>query len=286
MTEPLKLLPGFLSCVRICRGLSRLLESFPQATISLIWCPSNSGLPGTVLADAAAKAATELPQIIDCPPCTTTFKKKIKDKLVDAANIAPTNQALTRMMGVFDPGGTFKALCKLSCPAATFITQLRAGHCPLNDYLFRFTKADTPNCALCTQRESVEHFLLTCRKFAGIRRDLSKAARANKTPFHQKDLLTTPSAFEALSVFCRMSFRFHRSRYKSIAPPQQIMQSSVPRPKPNRRRPKTAPCRRQTTNRTATRPTPARPPPRLATPPLPDDDESRSHNFFALPSLL
>ncbi|KAG0138926.1 hypothetical protein CROQUDRAFT_10665, partial [Cronartium quercuum f. sp. fusiforme G11] len=55
---------------------------------------------------------------------------------------------------------------------ASAIAQLRAGHSPLLTFLYRINAANSPNCRLCQQPETVEHYLLLCRRYQGIRRDL------------------------------------------------------------------------------------------------------------------
>lgn len=50
---------------------------------------------------------------------------------------------------------------------ASLIFQLRIGHSPLNSYLHRFQKVDSARCPACgDRRETTEHFLLQCPKFA------------------------------------------------------------------------------------------------------------------------
>lgn len=55
----------------------------------------------------------------------------------------------------------------LSRVNASRIFQLRVGHVPLNQYLLRFKKVDNPCCPACSHpKETVEHFLLYCPKYA------------------------------------------------------------------------------------------------------------------------
>src|SRR5439155_8361368 len=52
------------------------------------------------------------------------------------------------------------------------ITQLRTGHCGLNYYLHRFGKRNSPYCECGMGKETVEHYLLECRKYNEQRRRL------------------------------------------------------------------------------------------------------------------
>lgn len=126
----------------------------------------------------------------------------------------PTQEVLRRLMGSFNPQETFRALSKLPRPAATFVAQLRSGHCPLNGYLHRFKAADPPNCDLCQQTETTDHYLLTCRKYTGLRRELFDQARKAAVPTNRTGLLTCPKAYQPLADFGRKTFRFYRARYK------------------------------------------------------------------------
>lgn len=96
-------------------------------------------------ADAEAKAATTLRQVIAQPPHPPAILKKIKEQVVEAKRSPPTHPELTRLLGTFNPEETLKALTKLSRPDTTFVAQIRAGHCPLNGYLHRFKAADSPD---------------------------------------------------------------------------------------------------------------------------------------------
>lgn len=165
-------------------------------------------------ADAAAKAAVSLPQVLDTPPDPTSTKNRIKSQLKEAKNTPPPKPVLDRLLGSFNPAKTYNTLCKLSRPDATFIAQVRAGHCPLNGYLFRFKAADTPNCDVCSQKEEVDHLLTVCKKFPGLRKTLFNRARILKTQPTRKGLLTNPSSYKDVAAFGRQTFRFYRARIK------------------------------------------------------------------------
>lgn len=93
------------------------------------------------------------------------------------------------------------------------VAQLRSGHYPLNSYLYRFKATDSPQCALCGQPETVEHFLLTCKRYVGLRRRLLTTAKRLKIPRTRQALLSDPRIFQALADYGRRTFRFYKSRY-------------------------------------------------------------------------
>lgn len=224
-----------LTCLRIRQNLSKLLNRYPNSTAALIWCPSKSAVAGMKKADTAAKAAVTLRQIIDQPPHPPAILKRIKEQVAEAARTTPSTEVLVRLMGKFNPEDTFKALCKLSRPDATFVAQIRSGHCPLNGYLNRFQAADSPACELCNQAETVDHLLLQCRRFVGLRRRLFKAAKQASTATNRAQLLTNPSLFTALADFGRRSHQFYKARHRRFIPNSQQRQANTNGP--HRQRP-------------------------------------------------
>ena len=49
---------------------------------------------------------------------------------------------------------------------ASLIFQLKVGHTPINQYLHRFKKVDSPQCPACGHhKEMTNHFILQCPKF-------------------------------------------------------------------------------------------------------------------------
>ena len=54
------------------------------------------------------------------------------------------------------------------------ITQLRTGHCGLNYYLHRFGKSYSPYCECGKGKETLEHYLLECRRYHEERIKLRK----------------------------------------------------------------------------------------------------------------
>ena len=66
---------------------------------------------------------------------------------------------------------------EISRKSASLIFQLRVGHAPVNQYLHRFKKVDSPRCPACRHlKETVEHFILQCPKYAHKRWSLLRNA--------------------------------------------------------------------------------------------------------------
>lgn len=212
----------------IARELHRLLDRLPNATVAFIWCAKGSGLEAHSAVDTLAKETTKLATVSDLPISHPALQAQIR--LQERRRPTPDEvdpAILRRLHHTYQPLDTFKALSRLRRSDATIVTQLRSGHCPLNSYLHCFKVADTPNCSLCRQPESVEHFLLTCRKFAGLRRRLLAAASKTKTPRSRQAILANPALYQALADFGRKSFRFYKSRYPKNGPTPPIAQPTT-----------------------------------------------------------
>ena len=54
------------------------------------------------------------------------------------------------------------------------LAQLRTGHCRLNSYLYRFNIVESAECKCHEGKETVEHFLLVCKRYTEERKILRK----------------------------------------------------------------------------------------------------------------
>ncbi|KAL1657429.1 hypothetical protein GGF50DRAFT_36003, partial [Schizophyllum commune] len=86
------------------------------------------------------------------------------------------------------------------------VTQLRSGHVGLNGYLARVKAVDSRMCSTCRVPETVEHFLLHCRRFQGARHRLRLAM--GRVPLKLTTLLGDPKFRTPLLTFIRDTERF------------------------------------------------------------------------------
>lgn len=97
---------------------------------------------------------------------------------------------------------------KMSRSQSAILTQLRTGHSPLNNHLFRIRCSETPVCPHCGNLtvETVCHFLLQCPQYQqerhSLRRKLKRAA--NSLSY----LLSKPPAIKPLLKFITATKRF------------------------------------------------------------------------------
>ncbi|KAJ6579106.1 hypothetical protein DFH09DRAFT_839226, partial [Mycena vulgaris] len=89
------------------------------------------------------------------------------------------------------------------------ITQMRTGHVGLNAYLARFGAVDSGLCSACREPETVNHFLLSCRRFMQQRDVLRRALLDDdRQPLTKKSLLGKPKNRAALLAYVASTNRF------------------------------------------------------------------------------
>ena len=90
---------------------------------------------------------------------------------------------------------------------ASRIFQLRVGHAPLNHYLHKFKKIDSPRCPACGYpKETVEHFLIHCPKYAHERWPLRNRFRGGLPKLSK--MLTNPKLLMPIVNFIEATQRF------------------------------------------------------------------------------
>ena len=121
------------------------------------------------------------------------LRKKPLPTSISATRQQLKNRLKTRWKGEWSTSTRFKRLLAIdhSLPSqdylhiisqlrrnqASLLTQMRTGHAPLNEILYRIKKSDTPDCPHCGTgfRESIFHFLLSCPHYTSARRTLQSS---------------------------------------------------------------------------------------------------------------
>lgn len=188
------------------------------------WIAGHSNIPGNEKADKEAKRAAEgnssnkedLPRYLRTP-----LKKSIS--AIRQRHTSKLNEAWTKEWQTSDRYKRLRAsdivtpyskkFLKLindhsiSRKVASIIYQLRVGHAPLNEYLHRFHKVDSPRCPACgAARETVEHYMKRCPGYAHERWKLMRHFRASDPKL--EDILSNPDAIGPLSEYIATTARF------------------------------------------------------------------------------
>lgn len=226
LTQALKPSPGLTLRRQAVASLTRLVNTSPHSSVVLVWWPAHVGIQGNEDAYEAAKAATVTGEPMSLPLSLAAVEQQINARCKASVSDAPPASVLTRLRGVHDPTHISRALSDLPRHAATAIAQLRAGHTPLAAFLHRITAAESPDCPMCNQPETTEHFLLLCREYREHRTALREQLRAMKLGCDSHTLLTNPRAFKPLADYIGATKRFLKARqWRPPAPDDTQTQS-------------------------------------------------------------
>jgi ribonuclease HI len=158
----------------------------PDWQLTISWIPGHQDIDGNECADAAAKQAART------PPSTHRDRyphNRLKSSLQQAiSSIIKTkwnhhwsqNKSASHLRRILIKSGnkpgpklynniTTRASCAI-------LVQLRTGHCGLNKHLHRLKLVNSAYCACGYGKETVEHFLLECRRYKEERKQLRKSA--------------------------------------------------------------------------------------------------------------
>jgi len=203
--------------------------------LTLRWSAGHCGIEGNEKADREAKRAAcgssltakLLPTFLRKPlPINPTTVKRAYNESLSSKWKVDWEQSLRGMkMKMLDnttPSIKFlKTISnpKLSCEAASRITQLRMQHAPLNSYLYRFKRVDSANCPACGAiNEDIAHFLLFCPNYAHECWTLGRHARRRKKTLALETLLGDPDFAVPLSSYIDSTKRFKQNSSEHTQP--------------------------------------------------------------------
>lgn len=211
------------------QGVLRLINKIPRATsgqhlvikiqtlfrqlpedvsIKLFWTPGHAGIDLNEKADELAKiAASEQTNLYHLPASLGSVKKKSRSFF--NPKLFPFKPGSKPF--VTSPREISEKLMNMEKGRTAVITQLRAEHSPLNEYLFKRHLTDSPLCSTCRVKESTEHFLIFCRKYKKARWRFRNRIREEEIKVNWNSavkLLDSPKVFFLLSEFILETQRF------------------------------------------------------------------------------
>ena len=196
-------------------------------SIKVVWISAHSEVYGNELADGEAKLAAlgkssapaALPELLRkrLPINTTALKQDFADKLRRKWGNRWRNSPRYNRVTRFDDQFPFKAYVQgrdsLSRQQANLITQIRTGHIPLNKYLHRIKRKDSPNCETCLEAgieapETPRHLLFECPSYDRERflYERSLGRRAHDLKY----VMSHPSRIVKLAKYIASTERFKR----------------------------------------------------------------------------
>ena len=159
-------------------------------TITLQWVPSHTDVYGNEVADRAANDAHNLNHKSFCPLSIEDGKRKVKRAATRAWQLQYNTLKDNLHIGSIKPKiGHWPWASHKTRATETALTRLRLSHVELNAYLHRFNQADSPLCQACGSPETVDHYLLYCRRFAQARWKLRSTLQRSGIAVSKKILL-------------------------------------------------------------------------------------------------
>ncbi|MBW0498140.1 hypothetical protein O181_037855 [Austropuccinia psidii MF-1] len=178
--------------LKLYTDLNHWTKLFP---VHLYWCPGHVGIPENEKVDALAKLAAESQEILTYTIKTISLSILKQLTLTALINKKPTLEEAT-CIGFKTPSKLItRALNLLEKGPAATIHQLRTGHVPLNNYLYRIKRADSPTCQHCDKRETPFHYLIQCPAFTDQQKQFTKdlkSSRIRLNPLSLKSILDSP----------------------------------------------------------------------------------------------
>ena len=102
----------------------------------------------------------------------------------------------------FTPSGFQKLIKSLNRNESTLINRLRSNHLPLNVFLHRIRRGDSPTCSRCNlSDETIRHYLFECTAYRQIRRETLDGLGRNSRD--TRFLLSTKKGIEAVMRYVK-----------------------------------------------------------------------------------
>ena len=189
------------------------------------WVPGHMDIVGNEKADAEAKKAAttgssplhKLPAPLrkalprSKSAARQEYHRKIRLAAVGVWKSSPRFERMALIDPELAPNKFNKLTRSLSRNHASILFQLRSGHVPLNTYLHRVKKEDSPICPSCHQyRETVMHYILHCEAFTAARHFMFHAAGRDARNLGK--LLSTTELLPHLFKYIKSTQRLRLSR--------------------------------------------------------------------------
>jgi ribonuclease HI len=210
-------------CQKLAKQINKSKKS-RNFKLTICWTAGHSGISGNEKADKEAKSAAEgatsdaaaLSRYLRKPTkkSISALKQKHNDKAKEVWKKEWHKSERYKRFQVPDIVTPYskkfiKLISNNRIPrrSASLIYQMRVGHAPLNDYLHRFHKVDSPRCPACeAPRETVEHFIKRCLGYAHERWPLMREFKASDPKL--EEILSNPEAIIQHSKYLTETKRF------------------------------------------------------------------------------
>ena len=178
--------PSNTNHLKLTNTITRLAGMLQESNchITLQWVAGHTGLAGNERADHLAKLAHNHREKTDCPLGKEEAKRLVRKAKTEAwqrkydmdkAEYEQRTNSEMHIATIKPTLGHWPHASYKQRAIETAITRLRIGHTELNESMHRFGHNENPNCNNCNTPETVEHYLMACRKYNQHRRKLFMA---------------------------------------------------------------------------------------------------------------
>ena len=193
-------------------------------SLTIHWISGHSKVKGNEEADRLAKQAAtgrssprdRLPPIIRSPLPTSAsaikqeFMRKLKDRWAKEWEASPRRARVDQLGDKFPFTAFLGRTNSLTRKQSSMIIQIRSGHFPLNNYLYRIKKINSNSCTQCSEDqdgppETVQHFVFDCPAYVVARNELTNKIGLNH--LNLKDIMADTNRMKALITFINRTGR-------------------------------------------------------------------------------
>ena len=203
------IIKDFLDCV------DDINDKYPHLHIKIIWIPGHAEIDGNERADEEAKKAAIHPatsRSYNHRPLKSARIRAIKEAAKkqwdkewnENTKTAKALRRITKRKGAKTGPKLYNEIPGRDMVAK--IVQLRTGHCGLSHYLHRFGKRNSPYCECGMGKETVEHYILECRRFKQQRKKMIKDI--GKGRLNIERLLGQPQMIKHMVEYIKSTKRF------------------------------------------------------------------------------
>lgn len=205
--------------------------------VEFTWTPGHEDIEGNERADEEAKLAAQgdsskaedLPTFLRRKPLPTSIsatrqllKTEMKARWITEWAASPRFAKLNSIDKTLPSNDFLHIIDQLQRNQASLLTQLRTGHIPLNQILFRIKRAENPFCPHCEPGtiESLTHYIFFCPHYARARGLLQ--ARVGRNEFTSQHLLSNRKGIPHLLRFISDTARL-RATFGEVRPDDNLI---------------------------------------------------------------
>ena len=207
-----------------------LLANALGCSLGVRWISSHSKVRGNEKADELAKEAASgtsseaerLPHLVTAPlPLSTSAAKqayhsKLKERWKDSWTESERGDRFKEIDEKFPFNSYRKRTYRLTRSQASTLNQLRSGHIPLNNYLFKINRSESDLCQACQEdnyntvqcKETVKHFLFECPAYEEYRNELIN--KISRSHLNLRDMMSDTDRMTALAQYITRTSRFKK----------------------------------------------------------------------------